>query len=148
MSVSGTVQLLGRLRYMPSVPNVDSSANPTWLSDVVEMLACSARKEEEYTLTADGDTAVSFGSLSAVNLVVVKVAPNTGIPPTPGFPNGVPAVPNPVTIRLTSSAGIAPFVVDPFLFLISAGVPYTAMTIARTAGVQTVVRVQLFTTGS
>lgn len=148
MTISGTVQLGGRIKYVPPVPNTDWSSNPAWTADVLESLACSARKEEEFTLVADGDTAVSFGSLSGANLVVVKVAPNVGIPPSPGFPNGVPAAPNPVVVKLTSSAGVAPVVVDGLLFLLSAGTAYTAMTIARQTGVQTVVRVQLFQAGS
>lgn len=144
MTIIGTAQLSGRFRYSAPVPNVDSSSNPAWLSDVGEHLVCSGRKEEEYVLTADGDTAVSFGSLAGANLVVVKVAPMLGIPPSPGFPNGVPAAPNPVVVKLTGGAGAAQAItVDGFLFLLSAGVSYTAMSIARAAGVQTVVRVQL-----
>lgn len=148
MTISGTVELSGRVRYAPPVPNVDWSANPTLLADVLEALACSARKEEEYTLTADGDTAINFGSLASASLVIIKVAPNVGIPPSPGFPNGVPAAPNPVVAKLTSAAGLAPVAVDPFMALFSVGVPYTAMTIARAAGVQTTVRIQLFQAGS
>ena len=149
MTISGTAQLAGRFRYTPPVPSADASSNPTWLSDVLEAMACSGRKEEEYTLVVDGDTAVSFGSLAAAHLVVVKVAPNVGIPPSPGFPNGVPAAPNLVTARLTGLAGVAQAItVDGFLFLVSQTGPYTAMTLARTAGVQTTVRVQLFAVGS
>lgn len=149
MSISGIVQLAGRIKYAPPVPNTDWSSNPAWVAEVLEAMPCSARKEEEYTLTADGDTIVNFGSLSGANLVVVKVAPNVGIPPTPGFPNGVPAAPNPVVARLTSAAGAGQSIpVDGFLFLLSVGVPYTALSIARSSGVQTVVRVQLFAVGS
>ncbi len=150
MTISGTAQLSGRFRYMPPVPTTDGSSNPTWVSDVLETMVCSGRKEDEYALTVDGDTAVSFSSFPAgVNLVLVKVVPNIGIPPSPGLPNGVPAAPNPVVVKLTSSVGVAQAIaVDGFLYLQSAGVPYTAMTIARTAGVQTVVRVQLFASGS
>jgi hypothetical protein len=150
MTISGTVQLAGRIRYTSPVPSSDWSANPSWLADVLEVMACSGREEGEYTLTADGDTAVSLGSLSAgANLVVVKVMPTVGIPPSPGFPNGVPAAPNPVVVKLTSTAGAAQaLVVDGFLFLLSAGTPYTAVTVARSAGVQTVVRVLLFAAGS
>lgn len=148
MSIIGTVELTGRIRYAPPVPNSDWSSNPTWLADVAESLGCSARKEEEVTLTADGDTSVNFGSLASAALVVVKVAPNGGTPPSPGFPNGVPAAPNPLVVRLTSALGLATISVDPFVALFSVGVPYTAMTIARAAGVQTTVRVQLFQAGS
>lgn len=148
MSITGTIELFGRIRYAPPVPNSDWSSNSTWIADVLEALACSARKEEEYTLAADGDTAVNFGSLSSAALVVVKVKPNVGIPPTPGFPNGVPAAPNPLVVKLTGTAGLAALTVDGFLFLLSAGAPYTAVTIARAAGVQTVVRVQLFQAGT
>ncbi len=151
MTIAGTVQLSGRLRYAAPVPNLDSSSNPTWLSDLLESMTCSARKEEEYTLVADGDTAVNLGSVAAAGaaLVVVKVAPNTGVPPSPGFPNGVPAAPNPVVVKLTGPVGTAQaFVVDPFAILFSASSPYTAVTVARAAGVQTVVRVQLFSFGS
>lgn len=150
MTISGTAQLTGRFRYMPPVPNADGSSNPTWLSDVLEAMACSGRKEEEYTLLADGDTTVNFGSLAAgAHLVVVKVTPNVGIPPSPGFPNGVPAAPNPVVVKLTSLAGAAQAItVDGFLFLLSQTVPYTAMTVARSISVQTTVRVLLFAAGS
>lgn len=148
MSILGTVELSGRIRYAPPVPNLDWSANPTWVSDVLASLPCSARKEEEYTLTADGDMQVNFGSITSASLVVVQVAQNVGIPPTPGFPNGVIAAPNPVVVRLTSALGLASVAADPLLVLFSGGVPYTAMTIARAAGVQTVVRLQLFQFGS
>ncbi len=150
MTISGTAQLSGRFRYMPPVPTTDGSSNPTWIDDVLETMACSSRKEDEYTLTADGDITVNLSSFPAgVNLIKVKVVPNIGIPPSPGLPNGVPAAPNPVVIKLTSSAGVAQAIaVDGFLYLQSAAVSYTAMTIARTAGVQTVVRVQLFASGS
>lgn len=150
MTISGTVQFSGRIRYAAPVPNLDSSANPTWLADVLEQMVCSARKEEEYVLTADGDTAVTFGSLvNGANLVVVKVMPNIGIPPSPGFPNGVPAAPNPIIAKLTSAAGAAQALsIDGFIFLLSAGVPYTALSIARAAGIQTTVRVMLFAFGS
>lgn len=144
MTISGTAELFGRIRYAPPVPNSDWSSNPTWIADVLEALPCSGRKEEEYTLTVDGDTAVSFGSLTSAALVVVKVAPSTGVSPSPGFPNGVPAAPNPVIVKLTGPAGVAPISVDGFMFLLSTGVPYTAMTVARQAGVQTTVRIQLF----
>ena len=150
MTISGTAQLSGRFRYMPPAPTTDGSSNPTWIDDVLETLACSSRKEDEYTLTADGDTVIDLSSFpGGVNLIKVKVTPNVGIPPSPGFPNGVPAAPNPVVVKLTSSAGVAQAIpIDGFMYLQSAGVPYTAMTIARTAGVQTVVRVQLFASGS
>lgn len=148
MAISGTVELFGRIRYWPPVPNSDWSSNPTWLADVLESLPCSARKEEEYTLAADGDTAVGFGSLSSAALVVLKVAPSAGVAPSPGFPNGVLAMPNPVTARLTSALGLASVSVDPFMFLLSRGAPYTALTVARAAGVQTTIRIQLFQAGS
>lgn len=149
MTISGTAQLSGRVRYAPSIPNADWSGNPTWLSDVLESLPCSARRDEECVLTADGDTPVSFGSLPGVNMIVVKVAPNVGIPPSPGYPNGVPATPNPVVVKLTSPAGAAQAVtVDGFLLLLSAGAAYTAMSVARSTGVQTTVHVQLFSSGS
>ncbi len=148
MTISGTVQLSGRVRYAAPVPNVDSSMNPTWLSDVVENMACSGRTEQEYTLAADGDVVVSFGGLVSASWVSVKVMPNVGIPPTPGFPNGVPAAQNPLVVRLTSALGVASFSVDPFLTLVSMNAPYTAMSIARAPGVQTTVRIQLFAFGS
>jgi hypothetical protein len=36
-------------------------------------------KEEEYTLTADGDVAVSFGPFASAAPVIIKVAPNVGV---------------------------------------------------------------------
>jgi hypothetical protein len=144
VAFSGTVELFGRIKYAPPVPNSDWSSNPTWISDVLEALPCSGRKEEEYTLTTDGDTTVNFGSLVSAALVIIKVVPNTGISPSPGFPNGVPATLNPVVVKLTGPAGLAPLTVDGFMFLLSVGVPYTAMSVARQAGVQTTVRIQLF----
>ena len=146
--ISGTAELSGRIRYAPPVPNSDWSSNPTWLADVLEALPCSGRKEEEYTLTVDGDTTISFGSLSSAALVVVKVSPSAGIPPSPGSPNGVPATPNPVVVKLTGAAGLATLGVDGFMILFSVGLPYTAMTVARAAGVQTTVRIQLFQASS
>lgn len=146
--ITGIAELTGRIRYAPTTANTDWSSNPTWLADVLEALPCSARVETEYTLTADGDTTISFGSLGTAALVIVKVMPTVGIPPSPGFPNGVPAAPNPVVVKLTGAAGPATLGVDGFMALLSVGLPYTAMTIARAAGVQTTVRVQLFQAGS
>lgn len=149
MTISGVVQLSGRLRYAAPVPNIDSSSNPTQLSDLLEDMACSGVEGGVYTLTADGDTTIGLGSLSGVNVLVVKVTPNVGIPPSPGLPNGVPAAPNPVTVKLTGGAGAAQAItVDGFMVLFSATIPYTAITVARTSGVQTTLRVQLFQFGS
>jgi hypothetical protein len=144
----GTVQLSGRVRFAPPAPAVDGSSNPTLLSDIIEDMACSGSTSGTYTLVADGDTSVSFGGISSAGLVVVKVTPNVGIPPSPGFPNGVPAAPNPVVVKLTSAAGTAQAIsVDGFMLLLSSGVPYTAVSLARTPSVQTVVRIQLFAPG-
>jgi hypothetical protein len=149
MSIIGTVQLSGRIKYVPPVPSLDSSMNPSWFADVLEQLPCSARKEEEYTLIADGDTVVPFSSLTSASVIIIKVMPNVGISPSPGFPIGMPAMPNPITVKLTSAVGIAQaLAIDGFMMLLSQGVPYTALTIARAIGVQTVVRVQLFQFGS
>lgn len=151
MTIAGTVQLSGRIKYVPPVPNLDSSSNPLWIADVLEQMACSGRKEEEFTLTADGDTVVDLGSLTAsgANVIVVKVTPNIGIPPSPGSPNGVAAQPNPIVAKLTSTAGTTQAIsIDGFMFLLSASVPYTALSIARSPSVQTVVRIQLFAFGS
>jgi hypothetical protein len=148
--ISGTVQFSGRVKYTPPATTLDSSSNPTWLSDVLEQLACSARKEDEYTLTIDGDTAISLSALpNGVNMSIIKVTPNIGLPPSPANPDGVPAQPNPVTVKLTSAAGSAQGIaIDGFMVLLSQSVPYTAMSIARPTGVQTTVRVQLFSLGS
>lgn len=151
MSITGIVQFSGRLKYTPPVPSLDSSANPTWLADVLEQMACSGRKEEEYTLTADGDTVVNFGSLAAVgaNVLVIKITPNIGIPPSPGFPVGVPAAPGPIIAKFTSAAGAASGIaIDGFMCLFSQTIPYTALTIARPTGVQVTVRVLLLAFGS
>lgn len=151
MTISGTASLSGRIKYIPPVPNLDSSSNPGWFSDIMEAMACSARKEEEYTLVADGDTNIDFGSLTTpgANLIVIKVMPNPGIPPNVLQPNGVPAQPNPIVAKLTSPAGVAsPISIDGFMFLLSASVAYTALTIARAIGVQTTVRIQMFAFGS
>lgn len=150
MTISGTAQFSGRLQYAAPVPNLDSSSNPLWLSDVLEQMVCSGRVEQDYTLTADGDTAVNFSSLpNGFNMIVLKVTPNIGLPPTPANPDGVPAAPNPLLVKLTSGAGTSQgIVVDGFLLLVSAGSPYTALSLARQAGVQTNVRVQLFAFGS
>lgn len=142
------LQLSGRLSSVPPTSYLDDSDNPSWIADILERLPCSARSSEVYTLTADGDTPISFGALpNGVNVVVVKVMPNVGIPPSPLAPAGIPAVPNPLTVKLTSTLGVAPIPVDGFMFLRSDNIPFTAMTIARTAGVQTTARVQLFAVG-
>ena len=148
--ISGTIQFSGRLKYVLPVPDLDSSANSAWISDVLEQMGCSGRVEQDYTLTVDGDTTVNFGSLPAgANVVVVKVMPNVGIPPSPGYPNGVPAAPNPIVAKLTGGAGTTQAIsIDGFMFLMSQSVPYTALSIARTPSVQTTVRVQLFAFGS
>lgn len=147
MAITGIVQLSGRIRFVPPAPNVDSSSNAAQLSDVLESMPCSGQESGTYTLVADGDTPVSLGSLAGADLVVLKVVPNVGIPPSPGFPNGVPATPNPVVVKLTSSAGAAQaFPLTSFLYL--PGGPFTAISLARAPGVQTMVRVQLFALGS
>ncbi len=149
MTISGTAQLSGRIRYTPLIPNADWSASSSWLSDVLESLPCSARKEEELVLTADGDVPISFGALPGANLIVVKAVSSVGIPPSPGYPNGVPAAPNPLTVKLTWPGFAAQAVsVDGFMCLFSAGTAYTAMSVARAPGVQTVVHVQLFAIGT
>lgn len=152
MSIAGTVQFSGQLKYTtPAGCSTDTSANPQWLADVIEQMACSGRKEEEYTLVADGDTVVDFGSLttSGVNVFIIKIKPNVGIPPSPGFPLGQPASPAPITAKLTSPAGAAQaIIIDGFLVLFSQNIPYTALSIARTPGIQTVVRVLMFAFGS
>lgn len=149
MTISGIVKLSGRLQYDPPVPYLDTSLNPSILADVLEQMACSGKKDEEYTLSTDGDVAVPFGSLSDANLIVIKVKPNIGLPPTSANPNGVPAAQSPITVKLTSAAGVASAIaVDGFLILLSQNVPYTALSIARPAGVEVVVRVQLFALGT
>lgn len=150
MTITGTVQFSGRLQYAAPAPYLDASLNPQWLSDVLEQMACSARKEDEYVLTANGDTAISFGSLpNGANVIVLKVTPNIGLPPSPANPDGVPAQPNPIVVKLTSAAGSTQAIaVDGFMILFSASVPYTALSIARATGIQTTVRIQLFTVGS
>lgn len=149
MTISGVVQLSGRLRYAAPVPNIDSSSNPTQLSDLLESMTCSGVEGGVYTLTADGDVAVSLGTLPGISALTIKVSPNVGIPPSPGLPNGIPAAPNPVTVKLTGGVGSAQAItVDGFMFLMSASIPYTAISLARATGVQTVVRVQLFASDS
>jgi len=148
--ITGVVKFSGRFGYASPIPYLDNSSNPQWLSDVLEQMPCSARKEDEYVLTADGDTMISFSSLpNRANVLVVKVTPNIGLPPSPANPDGVLAQPNPLTVKLTGGAGSQQGItIDGFMCLFSAGVPYTAMSIARTPGVQSTVRVQLFSFGS
>lgn len=150
MTIEGTMSLSGRAKYTPLVPSTDSSGNPAWFADVLEQMSCSQKKEDDYTLTADGDTVVNLGSLpNGFNAVMIKVKPNVGQPPSPGFPNGIPAVPSPVTAKLTSAVGTAQAAsVDPFLYLVSQTVPYTALSLARPNGVQVTVRVTMFAIGS
>lgn len=150
MTITGVVQFSGRFKYAAPVPFLDTSANAQWLSDVLEQMPCSTRKEDDYVLTADGDTAISFGSLpNGVDVFTIKVMPNIGLPPSPANPDGVPAQPNPIVVKLTGGAGISQGItVGGFICLFSQGVPYTAMSIARQPGVQTTVRVQLFAFGS
>lgn len=139
MSISGVVQFSGRFKYVPPVPSLDASANPSWLADVLEQMVCSGRKEEEYTLTVDGDTTINFGSLAAAgaNVVIVKVMATSA------------AATNPIVAKLTSSAGAAaPVSIDGFMCLFSKSVAYTALSIARPLGVQVTVRVMLFAFGS
>lgn len=150
MSIEGTATLSGRLNYKPPATTLDSSSNPAWQDDIFEQMSCSSKKEDDYVLTADGDTAVNLSSMpNGFNAIKIKVTPNVGIPPSPGNPNGVPAQPNPITVKLTSAAGVAQAIpCDGFLYLISQGVPFTALSIARATGVQTKVRVTLFAVGS
>jgi hypothetical protein len=150
MTISGTIQFSGRFKYALPVPSLDSSANAFWIADVLEQMPCSARSEQDFVLTADGDTALSFGALpNGANVVAIKVMPNVGLPPSSANPAGVPAALNPIIAKLTSGVGTAsPISIDGYMLLFSQNVPYTAVTIARTPGVQTVVRCQLFAFGS
>lgn len=149
MAITGTVQLSGRLKYAPPVPSLDASVNPTQGADVLESMVCSGEEGGTYVLAADADVPVSLGALAGVGAFAIKVTPNVGIPPSPGFPNGVPAAPNPVTIKLTGAGGAAQAItIDGFIMLFSASVPYTAIALRRAPGVQTTVRVRLFAFGS
>lgn len=150
MPVLGTVVFTGRIKYAPPVPTLDSSMNPQWLGDVLEQMPISQRQEYEPTLTSDGATTVDLAVFPAgANVLVVKVSPQIGCPPTPSFPSGISPAPSPITVQLTGNAGtLQSFTVDGLLVLFSATYAYTAMTIARATGVQTTVRIQAFAIGS
>ena len=80
-----------------------------------------------YTLTSDSPQSVGFGPLAEAAWVAVRVVSG-----------GV------VEVRLTSGRGTLQVVpVDEFLILKSRRAPFTAMTLTRDAGVQTVVEVLL-----
>lgn len=77
----------------------------------------------QITLTADAPVVLPLGGLADANVLIVK------------------AVGGKVTVRITSSDGSQQAVpVDSFLALISASTPMTAVDVARSPGVQTVVK--------
>lgn len=145
MPISGVVKLSGRLSYGPLATSLDVSGNASLLADILAQLPCSAHKDEEYTLTVDGDTVVPFGSLTSASLVIITVQPNVGIPPSAAVPLGQQASLAPITAKLTSPAGAAQAIpVDRFMCIFAESVPFTALSIARPAGIIITARVQLF----
>lgn len=93
------------------------------LSSIVEEAVSLANKAVgRYDLTSDAEQSVNLGGLSGVNVLVVKA---TG---------------GKVKVKLTSADGSAQAVpVDGFAILISRSVPFTAMSLTRVAGTETIV---------
>ena len=91
-----------------------------------EYMTLIAKAVGTYTLIADAVQAVSFDGLSQVHVVAIKTFGGK------------------VTVRLTSADGTTQSVpVDSFAVLMSYAVPFTAIDVARVAGVSTVVNVFL-----
>ena len=91
---------------------------------IQESFVLSAKSLGEFVLTEDSAMALPFGGVTNANIVIMKALPGGG----------------PVTAAVTSAAGTAqkdPF--DTYFINMSEGVPITAITLTRTAGVLTTV---------
>lgn len=94
------------------------------ISSVIDESAQITNKElGYYELTADATQAVSFGGCTSGNVLIVKT------------------IGGKVRLRITSADGSTQAIpVDTFFALISLSVPFTAVDVTRTAGVETLVQ--------
>ncbi len=80
--------------------------------------------ERSIVLTVDSAVAVDLSAIAAVHMLQIEAN-------------------NPVTVRVTSTAGAAQSVPSEFLFLVSRAVPITGISLVRVAGQTTTVRLTL-----
>lgn len=93
------------------------SADPVITASVDEKLMLGTELFSQVTLTTDAPVSLPFGGLASAAALVVK------------------SVGGRITVTLTSAAGAAQVVpVDSFLAMISASVPFTAISVARAPG--------------
>jgi len=122
--MSDTFRLQGTYSTTPlvGVP----SGFPSLAAPINEIAQLAGKQPGQYTLDTDAAVDVAFGGLSAANVVIIK------------------AVGGPIRVRLTTGSESDQVVrVDSFLVLLSYTVPYTAIDLTRSPGVETIVEVFL-----
>ena len=98
------------------------SGEPNLVAPILEQMSLQNKAIGDLCLDADGQVAVPLGTVVNANVVIVKT------------------VGGKVTLRATSADGALQAIpIDPFGVIISASVPFTALTVERVAGVETIV---------
>ena len=125
-----TLQLSGSLKVTPPPSASDNSLNPQILAQVLEQLPVNVKSYDEYVLSSDSPQVINFAGLAQAQALMVKVMPGGG----------------PVTCQVSSPAGATQDIpADPFAFIIAAGAAFTALSVTRTPGILTTIRVLLAT---
>ena len=122
--MSGVLSVTGELVVGPTHHPTEESADVAILLE--EVVGVRASIVDEYLLSDDNWRAVGLGSLTGAHVVFLKAV-------------GAKAV-----ARLTSAEGSQQLVpVDTVALLISESVPFTAIDVQRTTGIETIVKIFL-----
>jgi hypothetical protein len=104
--------------------NASGLANIT--TPIFEQLTLAEKSLSQYDLTTNTPVTVPFGGLTGAHVVVITVTSGQ------------------LTATLTSTAGASQVIpVDTLAILISQTTPYTALTLTRASGIETIVEVFL-----
>lgn len=119
--MSSSFALIGSYTATPS--GAYPSGDPMVTASLDERMSLSNESVSQLVLDSEGFQSLPLCALDSVNLIVLKV------------------LGNPVTVRLTSSAGVTQAVpVDSFFTLFSRGSNITAIDVARTPGSLTTIK--------
>lgn len=125
MANNDTFKLKGSYSVTPAPSAINNSGNFEIGADILEQLSVLNKVAVTITLDADPAEAVNFSDLASAAAIILKTSGK-------------------VIARLTSADGAAQAIpVDGFLFVLSASVPFTALTLQRVAGVTTTAKVVL-----
>lgn len=109
--------------YTATPSGAYASADPMVSASLDERMSLSNEIVSQLSLTTDAPVSLPFGTMSAVNLVVIKVAGE------------------PVTVRITSTAGATQAIpVDTFFSLFSRSKDIAAIDVIRNPGSLTAIR--------